>query len=162
LVPTVYVEDRLMEKHEKLTPNMIKKMYRVLPKARENLSRAFDSKDLKVAFGTDAGVYPHGENAHEFATIVKMGLPRLKAIQAATVNAADLIGWSKRPPSPRWANSGRMSPGPDRITCHRELDRNGGRSRLGGSTAPLVRSRLQNTDEHVIGEKRYIKGVVVS
>jgi imidazolonepropionase-like amidohydrolase len=94
LVPTVYVEDRLLEKHEKLTPNMIKKMYQVLPQARKNLSYAF-SKDLKVAFGTDAGVYPHGENAHEFATMVKMGLPKLKAIQAATVNAADLIGWSK-------------------------------------------------------------------
>jgi adenine deaminase len=45
---------------------------------------------------SDAGDYPHGENAREFATMVKMGLPRLKAIQAATVNAADLIGWSKR------------------------------------------------------------------
>jgi imidazolonepropionase-like amidohydrolase len=51
---------------------------------------------LKVAFGTDAGVYPHGENAREFAPMVRMGLPKLKAIQAATVNAADLIGWSKR------------------------------------------------------------------
>jgi imidazolonepropionase-like amidohydrolase len=48
------------------------------------------------AFGTDAAVYPHGLNAHEFATMVKMGLPPLKAIQAATVNAADLIGWSDR------------------------------------------------------------------
>jgi imidazolonepropionase-like amidohydrolase len=51
---------------------------------------------LKVAFGTDAAVYPHGLNAHEFATMGKMGLPPLKAIQAATVNAADLIGWSDR------------------------------------------------------------------
>jgi hypothetical protein len=41
------------------------------------------------------GISPAG-HAHEFATMVKMGLPRLKAIQAATVNAADLIGWSKR------------------------------------------------------------------
>jgi imidazolonepropionase-like amidohydrolase len=36
-------------------------------------------------------VYPHGLNAHEFATMVKMGLPPRKAIQAATVDAADLI-----------------------------------------------------------------------
>jgi imidazolonepropionase-like amidohydrolase len=95
LVPTVYLEDRLMEKHDKLTPNMIEKMNRVLPEARKHLSHAFQS-ELKVAFGTDAGVYPHGENAREFATMVKMGLPRLKAIQAATVSAADLIGWSDR------------------------------------------------------------------
>jgi imidazolonepropionase-like amidohydrolase len=95
LVPTVYLEDRLMEKHEKLTPNMVEKMNRVIPEAQRHLSRAFRS-ELKVAFGTDAGVYPHGENAHEFATMVKMGVPPLKAIQAATVNAADLIGWSDR------------------------------------------------------------------
>ena len=90
LVPTVYLEDRLMEKHDKLTPNMIEKMNKVIPEARQHLSHAFRS-ELKVAFGTDAGVYPHGENAHEFATMVRMGLPPLKAIQAATVNAADLI-----------------------------------------------------------------------
>ena len=48
----------------------------------------------KVAFGTDAAVYPHGLNAHEFAVMVKLGLTPLAAIQAATVNAADLLGWS--------------------------------------------------------------------
>ena len=51
---------------------------------------------MKVAFGTDAAVYPHGLNAHEFAVMVKMGLTPLQSIQAATVNAADLLGWSDR------------------------------------------------------------------
>jgi imidazolonepropionase-like amidohydrolase len=74
---------------------MTEKMKLVLPIARQHESHAFQS-GVKVAFGTDAAVYPHGLNAHEFAMMVKMGLPPLKAIQAATVNAADLLGWSDR------------------------------------------------------------------
>lgn len=97
LVPTVYLEEWLMENINSIgmTPNMIEKAKIVLPIARENLSHAFQS-GVKVAFGTDAAVYPHGLNAHEFGTMVDMGLPPLLAIQAATVNAADLIGWSDR------------------------------------------------------------------
>lgn len=97
LVPTVYLEDWLMANINSigLTPNMIEKARVVLPIARKNLSHAFQS-GVKVAFGTDAAVYPHGLNAHEFGTMVDMGLPPLQAIQAATVNAADLIGWSDR------------------------------------------------------------------
>ena len=41
-------------------------------------------------------MYPHGLNAHEFAKMVDMGIPPLQSIQAATVNAADLLGWSDR------------------------------------------------------------------
>jgi imidazolonepropionase-like amidohydrolase len=97
LVPTVYLEDWLMANYKALgfTPSMVEKMNTVLPIAKQNLAHAFQS-GVKVAFGTDAAVYPHGENAHEFATMVRMGLPALKAIQAATVNAAELIGWSDR------------------------------------------------------------------
>ncbi len=51
---------------------------------------------MKVAFGTDAAVYPHGLNAREFAVYVKLGMTPLQAIQTATVNAADLLGWSDR------------------------------------------------------------------
>ncbi len=97
LVPTVYLEDWLIENVQVLglTPNMIEKAKMVLPIAQQNLSHAFKS-GVKVAFGTDAAVYPHGLNAHEFGKMVDMGLPPLTAIQAATVNAADLIGWSDR------------------------------------------------------------------
>lgn len=97
LVPTVYLEDWLMENIESLglTQNMKDKARMVLPIARQNLSHAFQS-GVKVAFGTDSAVYPHGLNAHEFGSMVNMGLPPLTAIQAATVNAADLIGWSDR------------------------------------------------------------------
>jgi imidazolonepropionase-like amidohydrolase len=51
---------------------------------------------VKIAFGTDAGVYPHGWNARQFAHMVRWGLTPMQAIQAATVNAADLLGWSDR------------------------------------------------------------------
>jgi imidazolonepropionase-like amidohydrolase len=46
---------------------------------------------VKIAFGTDASVYPHGQNAHEFELMVQAGIPPMAAIQAATVNAAQLL-----------------------------------------------------------------------
>lgn len=97
LVPTVWLGDWLLENYQKLglTPNVVEKMKTVLPIARQNVAHAFQS-GVKVAFGTDAAVYPHGLNAHEFGVMVRMGLTPLGSIQAATVNAADLIGWSDR------------------------------------------------------------------
>jgi imidazolonepropionase-like amidohydrolase len=50
---------------------------------------------VKIAFGTDAGVYPHGENAHEFELMVQAGMPPLFAIQAATVHASQLLKHDK-------------------------------------------------------------------
>jgi len=95
LVPTLYLGDWLLENYQKLglTDDMVAKAKLVLPAARQNVARAF-REGVKVAFGTDAAVYPHGLNAHEFAVMVKLGLTPLAAIQAATVNAADLLGWS--------------------------------------------------------------------
>src|ERR1700735_504690 len=97
LVPTVYLEDWLLENVNVLglTPNMIQKANTVLPIAQQNLSHAFKS-GVKVALGTDAAVYPHGLNGHELGKMVEMGLSPLQAIQAGTVNAADLLGWSDR------------------------------------------------------------------
>jgi imidazolonepropionase-like amidohydrolase len=97
LVPTLYLGDWLMENYPSLgmTPNMIEKAKVVLPIARENIARAFKG-GVKVAFGTDAAVYPHGLNAREFAVMVKLGLTPLESIRAATVNAADLLGWADR------------------------------------------------------------------
>jgi imidazolonepropionase-like amidohydrolase len=60
-------------------------------------------RGIPVAFGTDAGVFPHGENAQEFASLVRLGLTPLAAIRAATVNGAELLGWSDR--------VGRVAPG---------------------------------------------------
>ncbi len=47
---------------------------------------------VKMVFGTDAGVYPNGNNARQFATMVKWGMTPMQAIQAATVNAAEALG----------------------------------------------------------------------
>jgi imidazolonepropionase-like amidohydrolase len=94
LVPTLYLGDWFMENAEKnhVPDFLMDKAKAVMPAARKNIAHAFAS-GVKVAFGTDAAVYPHGMNAHEFAVMVKLGLTPLQAIQAATVNAADLLGW---------------------------------------------------------------------
>jgi len=95
LVPTLYLGDWMIENAglTHLPPPLLAKAQEVLPAARKNVAHAFAS-GVKVAFGTDAAVYPHGMNAHEFAVMVKLGLTPLQAIQAATINAADLLGWS--------------------------------------------------------------------
>ena len=97
LVPTLYLGDWFLENAQKLNvPEFyLTKAKAVMPAARRNIGHAFSS-GVKVAFGTDAAVYPHGLNAREFAVMVKLGLTPLRAIQAATVNAADLLGWSDR------------------------------------------------------------------
>ncbi len=69
---------------------------------RENFRKAFQA-GVKMAFGTDAGVYPHGDNAKQFHYMVMYGMTPAQAIQAATRNAADLIG--------RASDVGVLSPG---------------------------------------------------
>ena len=49
-----------------------------------------------IAFGTDAAVYPHGENAKELAVYVKFGMSAAEALRTATVHAADLLGKDDR------------------------------------------------------------------
>jgi imidazolonepropionase-like amidohydrolase len=65
----------------------------ILPVAKVSMAKAFKS-GVKVALGTDAGVYPHGLNGGEFWSMVKLGLTPTQALQAGTVNAADLMGWT--------------------------------------------------------------------
>ena len=95
LVPTLYLGDWMIDNAglTHLPPPLLAKAQEVIPAARKNIARAF-SAGVKVAFGTDAAVYPHGLNAHEFAVMVRLGLTPLQAIQAGTINAADLLGWS--------------------------------------------------------------------
>jgi imidazolonepropionase-like amidohydrolase len=97
LVPTLYLSDWFMENAEHIgtPPDLIAKARDVIPAARKNVARAF-AAGVKVGFGTDAAVYPHGLNAHEFAVMVKLGLTPLQAIQSATINDADLLGWSDK------------------------------------------------------------------
>ena len=97
LDPTVYLEDWVLQNMQALgwTPNMMEKGRTVVPIAYKNVSHAFKS-GVKVSLGTDAGVYPHGLNGHEFGKMVEMGLTPLQSIQAGTVNAADLLGWTDK------------------------------------------------------------------
>ncbi|HET6843346.1 MAG TPA: amidohydrolase family protein [Candidatus Angelobacter sp.] len=96
LVPTLYLGDWMAENAAKIgLPEMYaSKMRTIIPIARQNIKKAFDA-GVKIAFGTDAAVYPHGLNAHEFAVYVKLGMTPVQAIQTATVNAADLLGWKQ-------------------------------------------------------------------
>lgn len=97
LVPTLFIGDFLLQNLAVLhIPEFLAaKARQVLPAAKLHVARAIQA-GVKVAFGTDAGVYPHGLNAKEFSSLVSAGMTPLGAIQAATVNAADLMGWSDR------------------------------------------------------------------
>lgn len=93
LVPTIY----LSKVTEQLTliPLQKSKAEKIVPRMRESLKKAIKA-GIKIAFGTDAGVFPHGDNAKEFAVLVEHGLSPLEAIRAATINAADLLGVDDR------------------------------------------------------------------
>src|SRR5258708_37283693 len=97
LVPTLYLADWLQDNMTKIgLPEMYAVKERaIVPILHTNLKKAFDA-GVKVAFGTDAAAYPHGLNAHEFAVYVRLGMTPVQAIQTATVNPADLLGWSDR------------------------------------------------------------------
>jgi imidazolonepropionase-like amidohydrolase len=97
LVADIYNDDYIMSEYQRLGfPGAILEKERQIGKAqRENFRRAVKA-GVKVAFGTDAGVYPHGLNARQFAFMVHYGLTPMQAIQSATTSAADLLGWSDR------------------------------------------------------------------
>ena len=93
LVPTTYLVDVI--DLENLPPPIRAKAEYVLPLARESLQGAI-AAGVPIAFGTDAGVYPHGENAREFAVLVRLGMSPADAIRTATLHTADLLGLSDR------------------------------------------------------------------
>ena len=97
IVPTLYLMDWNRENLGKRNaPDfVVRKMKDVSAVGQNNLKKAF-AAGLKVAFGTDAAVYPHGLNAHEFAVYVRLGMTPLQAIQTATINASDLLGWANK------------------------------------------------------------------
>jgi imidazolonepropionase-like amidohydrolase len=94
LVMDIYNDDFILQEGEKagMLPESIAKEKVIGQLQRDNFRKAF-AGGAKMAFGTDAGVYPHGDNARQFAYMVKYGMTSMQAIQAATINAADLLGW---------------------------------------------------------------------
>jgi len=97
LVFDIYNDDYILQEGAKagMLPESIEKEKKVGRLQRENFRKAFQA-GAKMAFGTDAGVYPHGDNAKQFAKMVEWGMRPIDAIQAATINAADLIGWKDK------------------------------------------------------------------
>ncbi|MCU1283914.1 MAG: Pro-Hyp dipeptidase [Acidobacteriales bacterium] len=97
MVPTIYLNEWLLANMDKIGFPAIyrQKMIDVAAVSEKNMAHAMMS-GVKTAFGTDAAVYPHGLNARQFVTYVHMGLTPAQAIQTATVNAADLLGWSNK------------------------------------------------------------------
>ena len=65
------------------------------PQVQGTFSRAYRA-GVKIAFGTDQGVAPHGDNAREFQYMVEGGMPALEAIRAATLNGATVMGMAER------------------------------------------------------------------
>lgn len=93
LVPTSHLATAI--DLDNLPPKLRAKAEHILPRARQNL-RAAIAAGVKIAFGTDAAVIPHGENAKEFAVYVECGMSPLDAIRTATLHAADLCGTKDR------------------------------------------------------------------
>ncbi|HEX6317097.1 MAG TPA: amidohydrolase family protein [Gemmatimonadaceae bacterium] len=93
LVPTAYLRDRI--NLSVLPPLVRRKAETVLPLAVESNRKAI-AAGVKVAFGTDAAVFPHGENAKEFAVYVKLGMTPLAALRSATTVAAEVLGRDDR------------------------------------------------------------------
>ena len=93
LVPTAYLID-WVQQYGHLPAFYQQKMKDVSAVEKQNAIRAIKA-GVKIACGTDAAVYPHGLNAHELEVYVtQFGMSPLAAIQTATVNAADLMGWT--------------------------------------------------------------------
>ncbi len=93
LVADIYNDDYLLGKAVEfhLPEESIAKEKAIGQLQRDNFAKAVKA-GVKVAFGTDAGVYPHGDNARQFFTMVRYGLTPARAIRSATSDAAELLG----------------------------------------------------------------------
>ena len=93
LAMDIYVSDYILGEGAKngIPEYSLEKERIVGKKQRENFKMAFES-GAKMAFGTDAGIYPHGKNARQFKYMVQWGMTPIEAIQASTINTAELFG----------------------------------------------------------------------
>jgi imidazolonepropionase-like amidohydrolase len=98
LVPTIIAGKSVSDSAKMpgyFPPVIVKKAIEVGTQIQATFGRAYKA-GVKIAFGTDAGVYAHGKNAKEFQYMVEAGMPPMDAIKAATTNAADLLGMSDK------------------------------------------------------------------
>ena len=93
LVMDIFVSDYILQGGEAagFLPESLEKERMVGAAQRDGFRRAH-AAGANIAFGTDAGVFPHGKNAQQFSYMVKYGMTELEAIQAATVKGAALLG----------------------------------------------------------------------
>lgn len=100
----IYNDDFILAEGEKngIEPASMEKERQIGKLQRANFEKAWKA-GVKMAFGTDGGVYPHGWNAKQFVTMVKYGMTPMEAIRAATVSGADLMGLGDK--------VGRIAPG---------------------------------------------------
>src|SRR6185503_5588567 len=92
-VPTIIAGVTALEMAKtspEMTPAQAEKAMQVGMKIKEALARSH-AAGVNIAFGTDMGVGPHGQNAREFAYMVEAGMKPIEAIKAATINAAKLL-----------------------------------------------------------------------
>jgi len=97
LVMDIYNDDYILaEFSKKGYPQKIIEKERLVGRTqRENFRKAVQA-GARMAFGSDAGVYPHGWNGKQFAKMVEWGMTPAQAIRAATIDAAELLGWRDR------------------------------------------------------------------
>ena len=96
-VPTILAGEWVAQKSkiDGYFPELVRpKAAKIGPIIAQTFSRAY-KRGVKIAYGTDTGVSPHGENGREFALMVKAGMPAMKAIQSATIEGAKLLGQEK-------------------------------------------------------------------
>ncbi len=104
LVADIYNDDYILAEFARMGyPQKIIEKERLVGRIQRESFQKAALAGVKIAYGTDAGVYPHGWNAKQFRHMVQWGLTPMQAIQSATVNAADLIGWKDK--------IGQISPG---------------------------------------------------
>ncbi len=85
-----YIDSAGEEEEEFLIKNR-----EITEEQRDSFTKAHQA-GVRIVYGTDAGVYPHGDNAKQFSYMVKQGMTSVEAIQAATVHAADVMGWGNQ------------------------------------------------------------------
>ncbi len=97
LVADIYNDDYILAEFSKkgYPQKIIDKEKLIGRLQRENFQKAV-KEGVKIAYGSDAGVYPHGWNGKQFFYMVKFGLTPMQAIQSATISAADLLNWKDK------------------------------------------------------------------
>ena len=95
LVFDIYNDTYILDQGPKvgMLPEAIEKEKAIGKLQRENFKLAWLG-GARMAFGSDGGVYPHGDNGRQFAYMIEYGMKPMEAIRAATVEAAELLGWS--------------------------------------------------------------------